>query len=291
VQRPVGVTGSLGFLTGQNAGTALFDLRQRIGEVLAAAVTHEFPKLTKVRVEIELAPARLADAAGQVRDEKARRREEIDSATEESIADFCACVGCSPFCPDHMCVLTPQRPPQCGRPFEMIKPGALYAWDDMSHIHHSSLHRDHNSFLVIDKGRCIDSLRGEWSGVNEAISNFTHGRTTRVQLHAVGEFPHTGCGCFRLIIFRTSVPREGFGVMSAGWEGKAPDGRSWKDLHYALGGKQGPGHAGAAPTYLRSSKFIQAHGGWDAVVWVDSKVAAIMGDELPAGVQVCARRS
>ena len=49
-------------------------------------------------------------------------------------------------------MLTPQRPPQCGRSYEAIKTGALYAYDDMSNIHHSKLHREINSFLPVDKG-------------------------------------------------------------------------------------------------------------------------------------------
>ena len=74
--------------------------------------------------------------------------------------------------------------------------------------------------------------------------------------------------------------------MEAGYEGAAPDGRSWEDLHYALTGKQTPGMAGIAPNYLRSEKFLKAHGGWDSIVWVSEKIAAIMGDDLPSHVEV-----
>jgi acetyl-CoA decarbonylase/synthase complex subunit beta len=185
-----------------------------------------------------------------------------------------------------VCVLTPERPPQCGRPLAAIKTGALYGYDDMSNIHHSKLHRQVNSFQVMDKGRCLDPVRGEWEGVNAAASQLSHGRTTRVQLHCLDQFPHTGCGCFRMIMFTTDTPRDGIGIMAAGYEGHAPDGRGWPDLHYSLAGKQTPGVAGAAPNYLRSGKFLQAHGGWDAVVWVSPKIAAVMGDDLPDHVDV-----
>ena len=191
------------------------------------------------------------------------------------------CVGCSPFAPDHMCVVTPQRPPQCNRPFEMIKTGALYAYDDMTNIHHSQLHRNVNSFNAVDKGACIDLLRGEWEGVNAAAVALTHGRTRRIQLHCIDDFPHTGCGCFRLILFKTDRPRPGIGIMDSTYEGAAPDGRRWPDLHYALAGKQTPGMAGACPAYLLSPKFLQAHNGWARIVWVSPKVAAIVGDRLP----------
>ena len=63
--------------------------------------------------------------------------------------------------------------------------------------------------------------------------------------------------------------------MERGYKGRTPDGRTWQDLHYALGGKQAAGLAGAAWEYLRSSKFLAAHGGWKSVVWVSPRVSAM----------------
>ncbi|NLF29852.1 MAG: hypothetical protein GX591_03060 [Planctomycetes bacterium] len=258
----------------------------RIGEVLVAAVRQEFPRLQAVRAEVIFDVARLRAEAPAAAQAKRQRDEAVRLATEESATAFSACVGCSPFAPDHVCVLTPQRPPQCGRPLGMIQTGARYGYDDMTNIHHSRLHREVNSFQMIDKGRCLDPVRGEWSGVNQAVARLSRGRTTRVQLHCLDEVPHTGCGCFRLILFLTDTPRRGVGIMDAGYAGAAPDGRRWADLHYALAGKQTPGVAGAAPNYLRSGKFLQGHGGWSAVVWVSPAIAAVMGADIPAGVGI-----
>lgn len=283
--RGVGVTfADDRFLVWQARGAAFEPAR--IGEVLIAAIRHEWPRLNEVRVQIIFDAKRLAALSAVVWQEKLLRRKEIDEATEESMHRIYTCVGCSPFAPDHMCVVTPQRPPQCNRPFEMIKTGALYGYDDMTNIHHSRLHRDINSFRVLDKGRCLDSLRGEWEGVNAAAAQLTGGRTTRIQLHCIDEFPHTGCGCFRLILFKTDLPKPGIGIMDAQYEGAAPDGRRWVDLHYALAGKQTPGMAGACPAYLTSPKFLQAHDGWRSVVWVSPNVAGIMGKGLSNGVLV-----
>jgi hypothetical protein len=258
----------------------------RIGEVLLAATRQEFPRLRQVRVEVIFDPARLAESSHPVRREKLDRQREIDAATEQSARTFCLCVGCSPFAPDHVCVLTPQRPPQCNRPFGQIKTGALYGYDDMTNIHHSRLHRQVNSFQVADKGRCLDPVRGEWEGIDRAVERLSAGRTRRVQLHCLDEFPTTGCGCFRMVMFKTHLPRPGIGIMAAGYPGRSPDGRSWPDLHYSLAGKQTPGVAGGAFAYLRSPKFLQAHGGWDAIVWVSPKIAEFMGADLPRHVEV-----
>ena len=258
----------------------------RIGEALLAFTRHEFPKLNKIKVEIIFEKGVLAEMAPVVQQEVAEREREIEATTEDDSQYFYQCVGCSPFAPDHVCVLTPERPPQCGRPYGKIKTGALYAYDDMSNIHHSWLHRDLNSYRVIDKGVCLDPVTGEWSGINKAATGHSHGRTNRIFLHSLDDHPHTGCGCFRLILFKTESPRTGIGVMDRAFEGRAADGRTWSDLHYSLAGKQTPGIAGAVPAYLSSPKFLKAHGGWENVVWVSPKIAEIMGDRLPGGVEV-----
>ena len=259
----------------------------RVGEVLVAAVGHLFPKLKdSVFVEVIFDPAALRDMAPRVKSEKQARRQEIEAATEENVDWFIGCTGCSPFAPDHICIVTPQRPTQCSRPLGLLKTGALYSHDDLSNIHHSRLQRDVNSFQVIARGRCLDSRRGEWSGVNAHAAKMTQGRTRRIFLHSVDEFPQTGCGCFQMILFRTDRPHAGIGIMERDYDGRCPDGRSWKDLHYQLAGKQSPGMTGTAPAYLHSPKFLQADGGWDSVVWVSPKVAAIMGEELPPGVAI-----
>ena len=156
----------------------------------------------------------------------------------------------------------------------------------MSNIHHRVLHSGINSFGICDKGEVLDPVAGEWAGVNEAASRLTGGRTTRIQLHSLDTAPHTGCSCFRLIMFKTDEPRPGIGIMHRGYKGQAPDGRTWSDLHYALTGKQTPGMAGGSPAYLASPKFLAAHDGWQSVVWVSPQIAAFAGDRLPPDAEV-----
>ena len=219
-----------------------------IGEVLLAAAGNLLPKVKdKIFVEVSFDADSLRKLAPAARERKQARNHEIEFATEEGTGCFVGCTGCSPFAPDHVCIITPQRPPQCGRPVGLIKTGALYSYDDMTNIHHSRLQRDVNSFCAIDKGQCLDAHRGEWSGVNAHAAKMTQGRTKRVFLHSLEDFPHTGCGCFQLILFQTDKPRPGIGIMERGCPVACPDGRTWKDLHYQLGGKQAPGVTGAAP--------------------------------------------
>jgi hypothetical protein len=254
-----------------------FDLPpQRIGESMIAAVRHEFPRIVKLRAEVIFDRKRLHGLGVEVLAERTQRKREIAAATEESVSEFVTCVGCSAFAPDHVCILTPERPPQCGRAYEFIKTGALYGYDDMTNIHHRELHFGVNSFGTCSKGDVLDPTAGEWSGANQAAARLTGGRITRVQLHSLDQAPHTGCGCFQLILFKTDLPKPGIGIMERGYKGCAPDGRTWRDLHYALGGKQTAGLAGAAWGYLQSPKFLAAYGGRKSVVWASPKVAALM---------------
>ena len=257
-----------------------FDLPPKlIGESLIAAVRHEFPRIANMRAEVIFDRERLNALDVEVSAERTQRKREIAAATEENVSEFITCVGCSAFAPDHVCILTPQRPPQCGRAYEFIKTGALYGYDDMTNIHHRKLHVGINSFGTCSKGELLDPTAGEWSGANQAAARLTGGRITRVQLHSLNEAPHTGCGCFQLILFKTELPKPGIGIMERGYKGRAPDGRTWRDLHYALGGKQTVGLAGAAWGYLQSPKFLASHGGRKSVVWASPKVAALMPPE------------
>jgi len=70
----------------------------------------------------------------------------------------------------------------------------------MTNVHHKPLHLDMNLYGVLEKGELLDSVKGEWSGVNQNAIENTKDRTSRVFLHSLDDFPHTGCSCFRLII-------------------------------------------------------------------------------------------
>ena len=256
-----------------------------IGEVLQKALKSEFPKIDKVAMKLVFEEAEIEDMAPDVKKRIKARQEVADRVNEDTISEFYYCVGCSPFAPDHVCILTPDRVPQCSRHFMQIRTGALFGYDDMTSIHHRVLHKDINSFGVLAKGTCLDPLKGEWSGINEHAAGLTDGRTPKVYLHTVFEHPTTGCGCFGIILFH--IPEvDGIGVMNRAYEGKAPDGRTWLDLKYELAGKQAPGISGCGAGYFSSPKFLQGDGGWQRVVWAPRKMHDIFCRHLPQGHRV-----
>lgn len=243
---------------------------EMIGEVLLYSLHHHFPKIKDAEVNIILDKDKLNQLQPSIKLEKIKYAQQMNSTTEETIDQFYKCNSCSAFAPNHICIVTPERPPQCGKSFGQVKVGALYEYDDMTNVHHNPLHLDMNLYGVVEKGKLLDSVKGEWDGVNRYATNNTKGRTSRIFLHDMDDYPHTSCSCFRLIIFRMD---KGIGIMDYSFKGKSPDGRNWRDLHYQVGGKQVSGIVTASFDYLLSQKFLAANGGWRDVIWVSSKVA------------------
>jgi hypothetical protein len=255
---------------------------KKIGEVLLKAIKKEFPKLEFIHVVLEFREEVLSARAQEIKEKIKARKERVNSISEDSIPEFYYCIGCSPFAPDHVCILTPDRTPQCRRPFMAIRTGALFNYDDMSSIHHRVLHETLNSYGVLEKGECLNPEKGEWTGINEYARSLTDGRTPKVFLHTLFDHPTTGCGCFGIIAFY--MPEvDGIGIMHREFEGAAPDGRTWMDLKYDLAGKQTSGISGCGPGYLLSPKFLQGDGGWDRVVWVTEKIKRMVSRHLPEG--------
>ena len=78
-----------------------------------------------------------------------------------------------------------------------------------------------------------------------------------------------------LILFKIHLPREGIGIITRRYEGRATDGRNWTDLYYQMAGKHSSEITGKCRIYLFSPKFFQPHDGRQTVVWVSPVIAEI----------------
>ncbi|GAG35338.1 unnamed protein product, partial [marine sediment metagenome] len=209
-----------------------------------------------------------------VREFKAEREREIAGMHEENVDDFLACIECQPFSQGHVCIITLDHPPMCGRDPGQVRAGAIFGapW----HPYRRRAQDAEQLREVIPKGRCLDAERGEYSGVNEAVRRLSGGKVQRVFLHSLNDYPGTSCGCFRCVGFR--IEGYGVGVMISGWKGRAPNGETWDTLANRASGKQADGVAGFRPPYLRSPKFLQADGGLDSIVWLNQDLLDQVGD-------------
>ena len=186
------------------------------------------------------------------------------------MTEFYSCVSCQPFAREHACIITPERLPQCGRDWRLALVGAyLNPEDTPDQLSQYRKRRASNVFGILQKGKLIDPLRGEWSGINEGIERESGGKIKRVQIHSItGDIPHSSCGCFGYLAFY--MPKiDGIGIMKKTFKGKAPNGLTWDLLANQAGGKQQPGISGVSLNYMKSPKFLQGDGGWKRVVWMD----------------------
>ncbi|MGC9349004.1 MAG: hypothetical protein ACP5JG_12745 [Anaerolineae bacterium] len=255
----------------------------RLGEVIRAGLRRRYPRIGTIHVRVAFGDEALDHEAGYAAAFDRRRDAAILAESEETVEEFHICIDCQPFSHSHVCVVTPGRPPQCGRSRNEIKAAALWGVDYRPWTRREVGGADLQH--TVAKGTVIDAQGGEWEGVNAAVHVFSGGQLDRVRIHAVNEAPHTSCGCFGALAFKLP-DREGIGVMHRGYKGAAPGGLTWPILANWAGGKQAPGVTGITLSYLKSPKAFAGEGGLAAVKWATSKVFDLMQPYLPPDADV-----
>ena len=253
-----------------------------IAEAVQKFTLFEYPYIEKVHVTV-LTGEQAEKEKPAIDAFKSERKVTIANESDDTVGSFSYCIECQPFAKDHVCIVTPDRPPMCGRDRFQTKSAVLFgaSW-------HPWKRRDLEGQEIrgaIQVGEPIDAKKGEYKEVNEAVRDLSPGRVTRVQIHGLREFPHTSCGCFGFLVFWLES-LNGFGIMERNYKGEAPEGFNWDILANAAGGKQRPGIVGASRNYLRSKRFMQGEGGLAALRWASPKAYAAVKDLLPPNVAV-----
>jgi acetyl-CoA decarbonylase/synthase complex subunit beta len=270
-------------------GTYAVDLAEGIslsanllGEVICSGLRHKYPRLGSVHVSIEFGKEAVERRRTITEQFERERDTAILAESEETVDEFHLCIDCQPFSHVHVCVITPDRPPMCGRSRNEIKAGALWGADYRPWTRRDVGGADLQH--TIAKGLAIDASAGEWVGIDAAVKELSGGKVDRVRIHSIGVLPHTSCGCFQALAF--GLPDGGIGIMHRGYKGTAPGELTWTMLANRAGGKQSPGVAGIALKYLRSPKALCGEGGLAAVKWATTQVLEVMQPHLPAGARV-----
>jgi len=252
-----------------------------IAETIHAGLKKRYPRLGKLKVTVIFDENVLRAKKPEIDLYKAKRAKIIASTTEENMKEFYSCVGCQPFAREHVCIVTPERPPMCSRDWRQMMVGAYLNPEDIPDpLSRRRTRFSSNAFSILRKGKVIDAKRGEWTGVNRGAYRESVGRIKRVQIHSVtGGYPHSSCGCFGCLVFY--IPEvDGLGIMKRGFKGEAPNGMTWDLLANKAGGKQQPGICGVSLNYLKSPKFMQGDGGFNRVVWMDQDIYGQLKDVL-----------
>ncbi len=240
-----------------------------IGKVLHRLFKSELPIIEKMQVTFitdaeKVKP--LYDEALQIyeaRDARAR------GLKDEEVDKFYGCVLCQSFAPTHVCVITPQRYSNCGA-ISWFDGRAAASIDPKGPV------------FTIERGELLDPVKGEYSGVNEAVKKKSLGEITRVWLYTAFGYPHTSCGCFEGVSFY--IPEvDGFGIVHRGYKDVTVNGLAFSTLaDSTAGGRQVDGFHGISIEYMRSPKFLQADGGWNRIVWMPNEVKERVKAFIPA---------
>ena len=238
------------------------------GEILHAKLLSDYPAIVdKVKVTLitdaDEVQKRLA-VARKIYDERNRR---LESMTDESVDTFYSCLLCQSFAPNHVCVITPERLGLCGA-YNWLDGKAAYEIDETG------------PNKPIQKGECLDPVRGIWKGVNEYVYPNSHKTVDCFAAYSIMEFPMTSCGCFEAIC--AYVPEcNGVMVVNREFLEDTPVGMTFSTLAGSVGGgQQTPGFMGCGKVFLTSRKFLFSEGGHQRLIWMPKELKALLAADL-----------
>ena len=237
---------------------------EHIGKLIATKFRIDFPDLldaVQVTMVTDL-PAVLEGKKGAeaVYEERDRR---IQGMKDTDVDLFYSCTLCQTFAPNHVCIITPERPALCG----------AISWLDGKIAYEIS---PSGANQPVEKGTVIDREKGEFDGINRFVKKASHGEVERCSLYSIMEYPMTCCGCFECIALM--LPEvNGIMVVNREYKGDTPSGMSFSTLAGTIGGgAQTPGFAGISKNYILSDRFLQDEGGIERLVWLP----ALLKEEL-----------
>jgi len=239
----------------KDAAKAGFKL-EHIGKLLHAKYHDEYSSiLDKVQVLIYTQEQKVVDLRRQAQAVFAERDARLEGMQDEDVDTFYSCTLCQSFAPNHVCVVSPERPGLCG----------AYSWLDCRAAYEIVPSGPNQP---IAKGTCLDPTIGQWDRVNEFVHKTSGGNVERMSQYSMIVDPMTSCGCFECIA--AVLPSTG-GIMIVNREysDMTPCGMKFSTLAGTVGGgQQTPGFIGHSKHYICSRKFIAAEGGIRRIVWM-----------------------
>ncbi len=241
---------------------------EHLGRILVTKLKEEFGNIvSRVAVTLITDEAEMRRRMPEALAVYQQREERMAGLTDDSVDTFYSCLMCQSFAPDHVCVITPERPGLCG----------AINWLD-ARTGKEIVPTGPNQ--PIAKGEPEDLTKGSWKGVNEAIAALTHGKIVRFCAYSLMEDPMTSCGCFECVV-AMSPDMQSVIVVNREYAGMTPLGMRFSSLAGNIGGgRQTPGFIGIGRRYLVSRKFISADGGFLRIAWMPSSLKEGMREEL-----------
>jgi acetyl-CoA synthase len=241
-----------------------------IGVVLHAKFHQDFGSiLDKVEVTLYTNQDDVDKLTKRARKEYRGRDERVESMTDETTETYYSCTLCQSFAPSHVCVVSPERTGLCG----------AYNWMDCK-----------ASFQInptgpnqpVEKGECLDTVLGQWKGVNEFVYKASRQSVDHYNFYSVVHDPMTTCGCCECI---AAVLPGCNGVMTVNREytGETPCGMKFTTLAGVMGGGQSsPGFVGHSKYNITQRKFILGDGGLLRMVWMPKSLKEELRERMEA---------
>ena len=243
------------------------------GEILHAKFINDYPAIVdKVKVTLITDRDEVEHRLAKARRVYVDRNHRLASMTDESVDTFYSCLLCQSFAPDHVCIITPERLGLCG----------AYNWLDGKAAFEIDTTGPNQP---VEKGRCLDSVRGIWEGVNDYVYKNSHKKTSLFTAYSLMSHPMTSCGCFEAII--AYVPEcNGVMIVNREFLADTPVGMTFSTLAGMVGGGiQTPGFMGVGKAFLVSPKFLAADGGMRRIVWMPSELKRMLADDFEARIE------
>ena len=183
------------------------------------------------------------------------QKEKLAGLTDETVDNFYSCAVCQSIVPNHICIITPERPGLCGG---ISWPGAAAVYE----LEPTGPHKP------IKKEGLLDAEKGVWGSLNDFVCRHTNQTVHICSLYSLFAYPLTSGRFFECI---TGVVPEANGVMAAFREdgGLTPAGMRFSELADFIGGdRQTPGFMGHSRNYLLSGKYIRNEGGLTRLIWM-----------------------
>jgi len=240
------------------------------GSVIHAKYHSEYGTIfDKVQVTIITDREEVLKRIEGVREVYRERDERMAGLTDESVETYYSCLLCQSFAPNHVCIITPERSGLCG----------AYNWLDGKAAHEI---KPAGANQPVPKGRLIDTVKGQWVGVNEYVFKNSHKTLEAFNCYSIMDFPMTSCGCFECI---SCVLPMCNGIMTVYREylDMTPSGMKFSTLAGTVGGGlQTPGFIGHSKQYVGSRKFVSAEGGIRRLVWMHKSLKEELAEVINA---------
>ena len=241
---------------------------EHIGKLLHAKFHDEYSNiLDKVQVKIFTDQKQVEGLRNQAQAVYAERDARLAGMQDEDIETFYSCTLCQSFAPNHICVVSPERPGLCG----------AYSWLDCRAAYEITPSGPNQP---ISKGNCIEPTIGQWDRINAFVLKTSGGNVERMSQYSMIADPMTSCGCFECIA--AVLPSTG-GIMIVNREFSemTPCGMKFSTLAGTVGGgQQTPGFIGHSKHYINSRKFIAAEGGIVRIVWMPTMLKEEIKDSF-----------